>query len=243
MRKNIYGLLRIRNEETIIKDTLDHMGTFCKGIFVYDDCSQDNTLSICQSHPSVIKVQEGKQWSINRLDEEYKNRQSVLELARNSVENDCWFIYMDADERIEMDWDLFHNSESNFDKVIMRLWDFYITEEDKCLPYTSRKWVGPEYRDIIFMFRNHPELRYFIPDQRQCATPGYFRTERLGSVKHYGKSVSIEEWEKTCDYYINYFQIYSEKWKLRKGKAIHTKSDFGRDLVLWDDREKNGVAI
>ena len=242
-RRNVYGLLRIRNESKIIKDTLDHMSTFCKGIFVYDDCSDDNTFDICNSHPSVIKSIRGESWSIDRLAEEFKNRQAVLDLARNNVEPDSWFIYMDADERIDMDWDDFHMKQHNFDMVTMRLWDFYITEEDKNKPYTERRWIGPEYRDIKFMFRNHPQLKYWIPDQRECSTPAHYRNVNMGSVKHYGKAIDIEEWESTCDYYIEHFAKYREKWKARKGKAIHTVSDFNRKLILWEDRYEKGVKL
>lgn len=241
--KNVYGLIRIRNEEKIIKDTLDHMSTFCTGIFVYDDCSDDNTVSICESHPSVMKIIKSDSWSPNRLVEEYKNRQAVLDLARNMVESDCWFIYMDADERIDMDWKEFHKNQHNFDKITMRLWDFYITEEDKVKSYNDRRWIGPEYRDILFMFRNNPTLKYWIDDQRECTTPNTFRNTLMGSVKHYGKAIDVEEWESTCDYYINNFEKYSEKWKARKGKAIHTQSDFGRPLIKWEDRNKYGVKL
>lgn len=241
--KSIYGLLRIRNESKIIKDTLDHMSSFCSGIFIYDDCSEDNTVEICKSHPSVMGLIEGKEWKSNRLEEEYKNRQAVLELARNTVEHDCWFIYMDADERIEMDWPEFHRNQHKFDLVTMRLWDFYITQMDKDKSYSEREWIGPEYRDIRFMFRNHPELKYYLPDQRECSFPSHYINTQMGSVKHYGKAIDVEEWESTCDYYIEHFPMYSEKWKKRKGKAIHSKSDFGRDLIKWGDRENNGIKI
>ena len=50
-----------------------------------------------------------------------------------------------------------------------------------------------------------------------------------------GKPLSIEHWEQTCDYYVTHFpyETYGLKWKARKGRAIHTASDFGRSLLPW----------
>ena len=55
--------------------------------------------------------------------------------------------------------------------------------------------------------------------------------------QHYGKSLSVEHWEETCDYYIKHFpfETYGRKWLARKGQAIHTQSDFMRPLYEWGD--------
>jgi len=64
--------------------------------------------------------------------------------------------------------------------------------------------------------------------------------EVLLTVKHYGKGFSVEQWEATCDYYIRHWSKYADKWRKRKGKAIHTEyeSDFGNKLIRWKDRDK-----
>lgn len=236
----IVGLTRIRNEAEIIQDTLDHMSEFCERIYVYDDASTDDTVSICKAHPKVAKVLVNPVWKPNRIVEEYRNRQDLLEMARRDTPAADWFIYMDADERI--DWDF--QGYEDYDAVKMRLFDFYITEEDQDKPYTERQWLGPEYRDITFMFRNRPDAGYFTPDQREV----YFREKhkpvQMGYVKHYGKAISIEEWEKTCDYYwLNFPEPYKSKWLKRKGGAIHTESDFGRPLIRWEEKETKGVPL
>jgi len=60
-----------------------------------------------------------------------------------------------------------------------------------------------------------------------------------GDIKHYGKGFSVDQWEKTCDYYIKFWPKYSDKWRKRKGKAIHEDvSDFGNKLIKWTDRDK-----
>jgi hypothetical protein len=79
---------------------------------------------------------------------------------------------------------------------------------------------------------------WHYPDQRICTMIPGSKVVNSGYVKHYGKSISISEWESTCDYYIKYFPNYSEKWKKRKGKAIHSNlSDFDRPLITWDQKD------
>ena len=55
--------------------------------------------------------------------------------------------------------------------------------------------------------------------------------------QHYGKSLSVDHWEETCEYYIRHFPFdtYGRKWRERKGRAIHTQSDFMRPLYEWGD--------
>lgn len=233
---SVIGLTRIRNEEAIIQDTLDHMSTFCDTVIVYDDCSTDRTVEICKKHQVVRLIVMGNEWDKNRWNAEYQNRhQLYIQAAKIANPND-FIVYMDADERIEFDWTILN--ETNADYITMKLFDFYITEEDKELDYSHRKWMGPEYRNIPMIFRMKAALGWHYPDQRICTTvPGSIELES-GYVKHYGKSISVDEWEATCDYYIEYFPNYSEKWKARKGKAIHSDlSDFNRPLIQWHEKE------
>ena len=97
----IYGLLRVRNEESIILDTLKHLASFCTGgIFVYDDCSEDKTAEICKNFPSVIKVIENDKWDLNRERAEYENRAAILKEAQKIASQNDWLVYIDADERV-----------------------------------------------------------------------------------------------------------------------------------------------
>jgi glycosyltransferase involved in cell wall biosynthesis len=237
----VIGLTRIRNESLIIKDTLDHLATFCDEIYVFDDASTDNTVEICRTEKKVVQIIENKKWGLQRTYEEFSNRQQLLEAARKNASPGDWFVYLDADERIEFDWNKLKNTKAG--AVKMKLFDFYITGEDKDESYIHRRWLGPEYRHIIMTFKNSDELIYKEPDQREVILPKECKILKDGFVKHYGKAISIEEWEKTCDYYIEYFEQYSEKWKLRKGKAIHKISDFGSELITWDERKRKGIPI
>ena len=56
------------------------------------------------------------------------------------------------------------------------------------------------------MFKNKSAIGYCIPDQRECLLKNDSRILLSGYVKHYGKSISIEQWEKTCEYYSTHFK-------------------------------------
>ena len=240
----IFGLIRIRNEESIITDSLNHLSEFCTGgIFVYDDCSNDQTVDLAKSHRSVIKVIEGKYWDTNREQAEFKNRAVLLQEAKKMATPNDWFVYIDADERVDFNWLILQQLPDDVLAVRMKLFDFYITESDKDLTYHHRKWMGPEYREIIIAFRNLPSLAYKHFDQREIDLGINGNILNQGYVKHYGKALSIELWERKCDYYAVNFPKYSEKWRKRKGKAVHEKSDFNFDLILWEERISKGIKL
>jgi len=234
--------MKVRNEAAILKDTLDNWAAFCtEGIYIYDDCSSDNTVSIARAHPAVRDVIEGSYWDPDRERAEWFNRQTVLSRAQQFSGPDDWFVYFDADEHIYNfeKYELLHDPSKK--AIACRLYDFYITPEDATKPYKEREWVGPEYRTIVFFFRNSPALRYHLPDQRIVTLPDDVGQIPIhGDIKHYGKGFSVEHWEQTCDYYIKFWPKYSDKWRKRKGKAIHEEyeSDFGNKLIRWHDRDR-----
>jgi hypothetical protein len=152
-----------------------------------------------------------------------------------------WFVYFDADEHLFNfnQYDLFNLS--SIKAIACRLYDFYITPVDVERRYTEREYVGPEYRTIIFFFRNSPDLKYYLPDQRIVTLPKDVGNIPIhGDIKHFGKGFSVEQWEGTCDYYIKFWPKYADKWRKRKGKAVKEDylSDFGNRLIKWKDRDK-----
>jgi hypothetical protein len=122
----------------------------------------------------------------------------------------------------------------------VRLFDGYLTEQRRAL-YSSgdlaalpRMW-GPEYRNILMLFRVQM-ARYIGDDRREPVVIG--RVEHLPLfAKHFGKCLSVEHWEETCAYYSTSLwpDRYRVKWAARKGKAIHSESDFGGRLQTWGD--------
>ena len=237
----IRGLMKVRNEALIIKDTLDSWARYCNaGIYVYDDCSDDTTVEICKAHPAVKDVIQGAYWDRDREKAEWFNRQMVLIRAQQDSQPGDWFAYFDADERLFNfeRYELFANP--HVQAIACRLYDFYITPEDVDKNYQERDWVGPEYRTIPIFFRNSSYLQYHLPDQRIVTMEPGIQIPIHGDIKHYGKAISVQQWEATCDYYVRFWPKYADKWRKRKGKAIHMEmlSDFGNPLIKWKDRDK-----
>lgn len=229
----IAGITKVRNEEHLIQDTLDHFAEICDAIYVYDDYSLDATPDICEEHPAVARVIRGLSLDKDRQRAEFRNRQFALTAAQR--DHPKWILCFDADERVEMP-----DGWQDYSAVKMKLFDFYITEEDVDLGYKDRKWMGPEYREILMLYRNIASTKFEYKDQREMRLRGPQKILRDGYVKHYGKAISVEEWEKTCDYYAKWPEPYSTKWKNRRGKAVHSTSDFGRPLIQWDEKDLYG---
>lgn len=237
----ITGITRIRNEESIISNTLDHVAKFVNNVIVYDDCSTDNTVEICENHPIVKYVIKGEKWESNPIERNKAEgvlRHKVYALAKHYGAE--WVYYFDADEYVEMnqiiDW--------KFSCYYFRLFDFYITPTDVNVNYLDREWMGPEYRDIPMLFRTDLPILF-----TQRIPRGLPKEKGFGGyVKHYGKAISVKHWEETCDYYINYRwkgvnPYLQERWLKRKGKAIHIKSDFGNTLINWEDRKNQDLIM
>lgn len=240
----IAGITRIRNEEHIIQSTLDYFSEFCNaGIYVYDDCSTDRTISICLSHPNVNHVIGSRDWnpdSKNRKRDEGRLRQKIFERAQEN--NPDWFFYFDADERPVFDFTIIA-ADDPYDGYRLRLYDYYITSEDVEKQWHQREWIGPEYRDILMLFRNLPGIKF---NHREPTLPKDSKVLTSGFCKHYGKAISVKHWEETCDYYINHRFTSGrlhKRWKNRKGKAVHTVSDFGLPLIKWDERIEKGICL
>ncbi len=236
---NIIGLTKVRNESEIILDTLKAWAPYCTGgIYVYDDVSNDNTVKICEESGLVTEVIRSNFWDPDREKAEWFNRQMVLMRAQQNAGPEDWFVYFDADEFLFNfeNYALFNDPDVK--AIACRLYDAYITPEDVDLPYYKRDWFGPEFRTIPFFFRNTTQIRYEHPDQRIVTLEPGIQIPIHGDIKHYGKGFSVDHWEATCDYYTKFWPKYADKWRKRKGKAIHLdyKSDFGNPLIRWKDR-------
>jgi hypothetical protein len=243
-RHFLVGITRIRNEALILSDTLDYVGKHVDAIVAYDDASTDGTLEILSGHPSVALIIANRLWEADieaRRTAEGRHRGLLLQTAREQLLFD-WMFCFDADERIAGDVRGFiEGAPSNYDGVRVQLFDAYMTPDDH-EPYQAnrellgfRRFFGPERRDILMFWRNRPEVIFARHHGRE---PG--GVERVGTglyCQHYGKSLSVDHWEETCEYYMRHFPFdtYGRKWRDRKGRAIHTQSDFMRPLYEWGD--------
>jgi hypothetical protein len=241
----LVGLTRVRNEALLLPDTLDYLAAHVDAIVAYDDASTDATVGILGAHPKVALIVANQAWEDDiaaRKLAEGRHRGLLLEMARERLPHD-WMLCFDPDERITGDLRGFvaGPGAEACDAVRVRLFDAYLTPEDHA-PYQAgrqlldfRRFYGPEQRDILMLWRNRPEIGFAEGDGR---TPhGMQRVKTDLYCQHYGKSLSVEHWEETCDYYIRHFpyETYGKKWMERKGQAIHTESDFKRPLYAWGE--------
>jgi len=250
----IVGMTRIRNEALILPDTLDYLATQVDAIVVYDDASTDDTVDILRKHPKVALIVANQAWEKDiaaRKLAEGRHRGLLLDMARSELPHD-WMFCFDPDERVTGSLPSFvAGLEADAsDAVRVQLFDAYMTPED-CAPYAPdlpllhfRKFYGPEQRDILMLWRNRPEIHFAEGHGR---TPGGMERVKIDlHCQHYGKSLSVDHWEETCDYYIRHFpfETYGRKWTERKGHAIHTESDFQRPLYEWgEELFANAVRI
>ncbi|MFZ4893232.1 glycosyltransferase family 2 protein [Plantibacter sp. Mn2098] len=249
-RPGIVGTIRLRDEALLLKDTLDHLAGFVDTIIVFDDASTDDSVAIALDHPAVHSVISNRTWrASNRIWEETANRRILLQHALKLSPE--WIFYSDADERFEGDIReyLLETCPADVQAVRISLFDAYITPEDAA-PFESgdrlwnfRKRFGPERRNIMMAWRANGDIDYRLPDSREPQGITGTVVTRF-ACQHYGKALSIEQWDETCRYYVKHFPaLYRDKWAARIGKAVHTESDFGRPLYAWNDVAANAVDI
>lgn len=242
----IVGITRVRNEELILQDTLNHIGEIADIIIALDDDSSDKTKSILKANKKVVKIISKVKWVPERVEQETEHRKILFEEAKKF--NPEWVFYFDADERFQIEREQLLKLPNNVDGVRVQLYDAYITQDD-VQPYKKgdnlwnfRRYFGPECRDILMVFRCYDGIEFVGLDSREPV--GCKNTVTMFYCQHYGKAISIEQWEETCDYYSRYFpEPYASKWESRKSKAIHTKSDFDTDLIRWDEIQHKGIKI
>jgi glycosyltransferase involved in cell wall biosynthesis len=241
----LVGVTRIRNEALILRDSLDYLGKHVDAIVAYDDASTDRTVDILREHPKVALIVANGAWEEDieaRRLAEGRHRGLLLDIARTELPHD-WMLCFDPDERVTGDLRGFVAGlrADDCDAVRVQLFDAYMTPED-FEPYRPerelldfRRFYGPEQRDILMLWRNRPEVVFGEEHGREPGGTGRVLTDLY--CQHYGKSLSIDHWEETCDYYIRHFpfETYGKKWTERKGQAIHTESDFNRPLYEWGD--------
>lgn len=246
----IVGLTRVRNESLVIEDTLNHFAGICDEIVVYDDCSEDDTLDVVAgSSAPVAVVIAAKQWSLKRSAEETRHRRILLDVAR-SLDAE-WCLYFDADERVvgDLRTELLGLNKM-YHGVRVPLFDAYLSEDLQDNYYHGRlietqRLYGRECRRILMAWRAGAAFEYLGLDQRE-PVPGItcriFESDH--AVAHFGKAISVDQWNATCEYYAKHFpEPYASKWASRYGRAIHSTSDFGSELLSLEEARTRSVDI
>ena len=194
-------------------------------------CSDGSTSDFAKSGGSASIIANGS-WEEDieaRRLAEGRHRGLLLQTACALLQFD-WMLCFDADERVAGDLRglLQGPRTGDCEGIRVRLFDAYMTPDD-CAPYQShlellgfRQFFGPEQRDILMLWRNREKVFFAERHAREPGGIKQLRTELY--CQHYGKSLSVEHWEETCDYYIRHFpfETYGRKWLDRKGQAIGT---------------------
>lgn len=236
----IVSIMRVRNEQELIADSLNHLLTFSDQVIVFDDASTDGTPRIIEKfHPLGVSLLQGLSWQNERTTEETRHRALLLSFAR-AVGFD-WCVYVDCDERFDFDVRAELDAiPKNVKGVKFRLFDAYMTE-DRQIDYTTgqiailERQYGPEYREILMAWRNSSAIQFIGRDQREPTVGMFTRVmTTTAKVKHFGKSISRKRWDEKCLYYSeNFPEPYKSKWGARLGRPIHNYSSFGRTLTDW----------
>jgi len=227
----ISGICRVRDEVDIIEETLDWYAEICdNGIVVFDDGSTDGTADVCEQHPAVDRVIGRQPWQRIIYTDQGDCRWEAAQRTRGD-----WIMCFDADERAELTEPIDYEND---DAVFFRLFDSYMT------PDGDSEWIGPEYRDIVMMWRRTAVDG--IPAREPRLMP-LSRQTFGGYCRHLGKARGVQRWERKCRLYQEegYPASWHAKWKARMGKAIKHDycSDFGLPLIKWGERFEKGVPL
>jgi hypothetical protein len=151
--------------------------------------------------------------------------------AAKKGNRESYFIYMDADERIDWDFEV----HDRFDSINMRLFNAIITFSDQ-EDYRAgqllnlRKYFDPNYRVIPMIFRDTAYYSGNIECERFPQNLG--RSLEAGYVQHYGRAVSKKQFLDTCLHYQNNVPLFAEKWrKEEKIGAVRSK----KGLITWEE--------
>lgn len=91
----IVGMMRIKNEARWIERVLRSMLPACERIFVFDDHSTDETVTICQSIPEVVLFHS----PFDGLDET-RDKNWLLARVATEIRPGDWIVSIDGDEEI-----------------------------------------------------------------------------------------------------------------------------------------------
>jgi hypothetical protein len=231
---------RVRGEWSLLGGLLDHVAAICSEAWILDDCSQEPAPAYIASRDMPVHLFRAREWSLHGgTFGEGAQRDRLVHLIRESGRAD-WVLQLDCDERLCMTQDIQRVAElPDADAVVLPLVDYYITHEDSqdkdpAHPERVRSHYGPEVRWTLVLFRPMP--RVYV-DRGDARDPQGFDVSRVHYestpvIEHYGKSVSVEQWEEKCRFYADLFPVYREKWLSRIGKAVHDDvSDFGGPLI------------
>jgi glycosyltransferase involved in cell wall biosynthesis len=125
---NVIGMMLVKNEEKRwLTETLVNMREICNKIIVLDDCSDDNTVEICERLGCYVIKNNESLWSTDEL----KARKRLFNIVTNEFAHDGdWLLCLDADEIFVYDHldyikYIFHITTKQIDGIAFRLYDMW----------------------------------------------------------------------------------------------------------------------
>ncbi len=236
--------IRVRNEWQLVRGLLEQLRPILDEAWVLDDASDVPVgPQLDGIVPRLIHVR-ALQWSGSggKLGE---GLQRDYLLQRIKRESRCdWVLQLDADERIpNVDALARLATTADVDGWVLPLVDFYITPGDAEFvnprdPSMVREWFGVETRWTMALFRPRRPVYVSRGDVREPQGLRVRRVRESGQcvIEHFGKAISVAEWERKVDFYSQHYPEYREKWLARRGAAVHNGvSDFGSALQRRGD--------
>lgn len=237
-RNGIALAIRVRDEWDLVHGLLLQLKDAVHEVWILDDASTTwppSNITGFDGLPTYVfraAMWSGEGGSFG----EGAQRDKLLQMMKRDSRCE-WVLQLDADERIANPAGLLALTRQDKDAWVMPLVDYYITPGDadlvdRCSPQEVRHAFGPEVRWTLVLFRLQSWTFVSRGDVRE---PQGFRRARIGRstivIEHYGKSISVEDWDRKARFYIEHYPAYREKWKDRLGKAVHeSRSDFGHVL-------------
>ena len=236
MRK--YIVCRVRNCIDLIEEFLDHHSDF-DGFVFYDDHSDDGTREILDNHDKVVKVvDDGKEsWSEDSWKNQLIQRQTACDEAIKIMEDDDFLFVVDADEFMDFDHGLIESETA----LIMNMYHFIMTDEDKGESISDRGWClkSPQVQMMGCKKKNFSRLAH----HRTILIKDGYNKPPLGVVRHYGRARGEKRFNDKCSYYIENTNnaSYKKRWSRRKGKGVYRVSEISEDgeFMNWNNFQSN----
>lgn len=239
IKPNIIGMMRIKNEEDWIIQTLDKASPIVSGFVILDDGSTDKTPELCKSNSKVIDYV----YQDEKITDEVRDKNKLLKMTLEHEPE--WILALDGDEVFEdiAPEVIFHEMSKCSYKItkigfkFIYMWDSH----DKFRCDNIYKKLG-HYR--LFKVVNPSELT-FTPS-------GYGSNFHCGSIPPnlQGKNLSIDVYIKHYGYFYakqreKKFNFYTAKdpENAKKGFYNHLVDQEGMIFSPWKERSINEVSL
>lgn len=156
----IHGMALLRNEANEnrwLSDFITQMRLICDRMVILDDCSTDDTYSMCKLYECEMYKTEKQLWETN----EVQARRLLFNYTINGADNNDWIICLDGDELLELEhiayinWVMKHYNNYGIDSIGFKLFDMwnekqyrddkYWTAHFRYWPMTIKYYKGFNY--------------------------------------------------------------------------------------------------